>query len=320
MALADATAGWSMGTIGAIAEFVRAPDEPASRGPNSVVTARGGIRLVLPDDVEAVAYETPAGPGSHWNHAVAFCLSAATARRETRTVLTELGPDTGALRPQDLPGVLFDLGLGTPTVDACVRTTDPELLAALRAAAGRPLFETGAPAALARHSPHRVFLTACGRVEVFTPIPAPNGRSPDGPHTHLLPHLLRAGRTHPATAPIPDGLVPCAHLHPAHPAVDGAGRPVPFDHRRHAAFQRLLATFGDPVQGAIKAAAVAAVRAGEGPDGALVPSDPPGRAALTVALRQLAHTDGPSPALGAWRRRHAPTPDLLDPDGDRDAR
>ena len=73
-------------------------------------------------------------------------------------------------------------------------------------------------------NPHRVFLSRLGRVEVFQPIPPPDGKSPDGPHTHVLPGLLRHRRTHPATEPIPDGLVPCAHVYPPHPAKDGMGR------------------------------------------------------------------------------------------------
>ncbi|MHA6795942.1 DUF6925 family protein [Pseudonocardia bannensis] len=314
--LADPAAGWGMGTLGALAEFARDSREPASRGPSSVVTPRGGIQLVLPGGVVAVAYETPAGPDLHWHHAIAFCLPADAARRSVRTAVTELGPDGDAMRPQDAGAILFDLGLGTPTVDACVRTADPGLIAELRAAEGRSLFdpELGLAAVVAAHSPHRVFVTACGRIEVFTAIPPPGGRSPVGPHTHLLPHLLQQDRTHPATAPIPEGWVPAAHLYPAHPAADQAGRPLPFDAARHAAFQALLVEFGDPVLGAVKAGVIAAVRARRGPEGEYLPTHPPARATVAVALRQLARTDGTSAAFHAWRRQHAATPDLIDPE------
>ena len=95
-------------------------------------------------------------------------------------------------------------------------------------------------------NPHRVFLSRLGRIEVFQPIPPPDGKSPDGPHTHVLPGLLRHRRTHAATEPIPDGLVPCAHVYPAHPAKDGMGQPRPFDRARHDAFQAILRSYGDP--------------------------------------------------------------------------
>ena len=210
--LDDPEAGWSMGTRGAIAEFVRDPGEPVTRAAGSVVTDRGGIRLIPPAGVQPVAYETPAGPRDDWNHAVALCLPAGAARCAARTEVTELGPDRSALRAGDRSAVLFDLGLGTPTVDVCVRTADPALLELLRAAAGSALFADGGRLAgrVAAASPHRVFATACGRVEVYAAIPPADGRSPDAPHTHLLPRLLRAapGRpAHPPTVPIQAGLV-----------------------------------------------------------------------------------------------------------------
>ncbi|WP_410941610.1 DUF6925 family protein [Pseudonocardia phyllosphaerae] len=358
--LADPDAGWSMGAPGAIAEFVRLPGEPVQATADTVVTARGGIRFDPPPGTRPVAYRTPVGPGDHWNHAVAFCLPGAEARRAGRTVVTVLGPDHDALRAADRDAVLVDLGLGTPTVDACVRTADPDLLAALRAAEGAPM-DGALAGTLVAAGPHRVFTTAVGRVEVYAAIPPPEGRSPDGPHTHLLPAILKSGRTHAATVPVPDGVLPCAHLYPPHPLTDTTGRRIPFDAGRLAAFDRLLEQWGDADQQAVTEAVTAAVRAGRGPDGAPVgdgqprsaergrgagdvaagspersaergaggpgrpaerpprPSDPPGRAAQAVALRVLAHLGADPAVLAAWRGRAAPEPELLDPDGDRNA-
>jgi hypothetical protein len=319
--LDDAESGWSMGAPGAIAEFVRSPDEPALRTPGAVATDRGGIRVTVPPECRPLAYETPAGPDDHWNHAVALCLPVERARRAGRRVVTELGVDAEPLRSQDAGAVLFDLGLAAPTVDACVRTADPDLLEILRADCGRPLFEPGSPlaAALVVAGPHRVFATALGRVEVYVAIPPPSGRSPDGPHTHLLPALMRSGRTHGATVPVPDGWVPCAHLYPPHPLTDRAGRPRPFDPARLAAFEALLARYGDPAQAEIATAVRDAVRAGHGPAAGPHPTDPPGRAALAVALRKLAHIGAPHGVLAEWGRSAPASTDLLDPDGDRNS-
>jgi hypothetical protein len=331
--LDDPDAGWSMGTPGAIAEFVRLPGEPAWRLDDGVVTGHGGIRISAPPGCRALAYQTPVGPQDHWNHAVALCLPEHSAllnhgarpehsaRIGSATVVTEIGPDAEPLRPQDADAVLFDLGLGTPTVQACVRTTDPDLLDALRAACGTPLFAPGSTIAarLVVAGPHRVFRTALGRIEVYTAIPPRGGRSPDGPHTHLLPELLRAGRTHQATVPVPAGHLPCAHLYPAHPLTDVTGRPVPLDAGRFVAFERLLDRHGDPDQRRLDAAVRAAVTAGDGPDRVPRPGDPPGRAALTVALRKLAHTGATPAVLDRWRRTDPGLGDLLDHDGDRNA-
>ncbi len=104
-------------------------------------------------------------------------------------------------------------------------------------------------------SPHRVFVTRFGRVEVFQPIPVDGTTSPHGPHTHVLPKLMKTGRTHAANAPIPGRLVPCGGFAPGHPLRDGQGRPAAFDVVRHAAFQAMLDRFGDPRLVAVKRAA-----------------------------------------------------------------
>lgn len=165
-----------------------------------------------------------------------------------RGVVTELGPDTQAARAEDREGILFDLGLDLLAVDACVRTRDPEAIACLRSGVGRPLFDHANPIGrqLVAMSPHRVFLARIGRIEVYAPIPGPGGTSPEGPHTHVLPKLLRSGRTHAATTPIPAGFVPCAGLHPAHPYKDMLGQRVAFDVARLDAFQAMLDHWGDP--------------------------------------------------------------------------
>lgn len=318
--LTDPLAGWSTGTSGAIAEFVREPGEACTglgeRPTDGLATDRGAIRLDPSSDVTALAYRTPAGPDLAWNHAVALCVPVEGAG-PARSVLTELGPDTDAVRPDDRAAVLFDLGLGTPAVEACVRTADPSLLATLREALGEPVFSSGIVGALVGGSPHRVFRGAAGRVEVFAAIPPPDGRSPDGPHTHLLPHLLARGRTHAPTVPIPAGRMPVAHLHPAHPLSDPLGRPHPFDDGADAAFVALLDDFGDPALVSLERDVSAAVRAGAGPGSVQVPSSAPARATVAVTLRRLARAEPDLPGLALWRPHRSTRDDEQDPDGDR---
>ena len=313
--LALASSTWAVGPPGAVARFARGPDEPVQRGPNSVVTARGGLRVLLPDETVAIAYETPSARDPlRWNHAVAFCVPEEVARRAARTSLTELGPDTDALRPQDTGGVLFDLGLGTPAADVLVRTADPDALARLRAAEGQDLLDTDLQrtGVLAGHV---VVLTAAGRMEVIDPgaqpaaaVPAAQRAAGAGPHLRLRPARARALAGPPAPLPIPAGWVPVLRLRPAHPAADPDGRPVPFDAARHEAFQALLAEHGDPVLGVVAVQVRDAVRAGRGPESASFANDPVTRATVAVALRRLALTDGTSGTLAAWRGRYGPAP------------
>lgn len=302
--LLDAGSQWNLGTFGAIAEFMRDAGEPFEivdePGRLSVTTARGGIGFERLDGVRLHASESAVGSG--WNHRVALCLPEQACAMNRRTVLTELGPDAGALRPQDAAGILFDMGLGTLQADICIRTADPALIAALRGEGGRSLFEPGnrAMGAIVAAGPHRVFLARFGRCEVYQPIPPADGRSPEGPHTHVLPQLLRSGRTHAATEPVPEGFVPCAHLVPAHPLKDGLGRPHAFDREAFQGFQTLLERFGEPAQVALKRKAKQAIAAGFAPDTFEPPRSRFERQALRVYLRQAAFEGSDKGRLSAW--------------------
>ncbi len=303
--LALGTSSWSTGAPGAVARFARSADDVTRRGPNSVITERGGLRVEMPDEAIAVAYETPSARDPlRWHHAIAFCVPDEVARRSGRSVVTELGPDSAALRPADLASVLFDLGLGCVGADVLVRTADPAAIAVLRAAEGRDALAEDLLASITARSPHVVITTAAGRMEVSTP--------GGGAGVRLRPS--RAGGTPPAHLPIPDGWTPVLRLHPAHPAAEPDGRPGPFDPERHAAFQRLLAEHGDPVLGVLAADVTDAVRAMRGPETMPLPDDPAARAAVAVTLRRLAFTDGTSGTLAAWRGALGPTPELADPE------
>lgn len=301
--LAIVTTQWTLGTFGAIAEFLRDPGEPVELcdGPGQLfaVTDRGGIGFDDLSQVKLFASETAVGWG--WSHRIALCLPEAACAMNRRSVLTELGPDEAALRPQDRAGILFDMGLGTLQVDICIRTGDPELIATLRSVAGQSLFEPGNPAmgAIVATGPHRVFIARAGRCEVYQPIPPADGKSPEGPHTHVLPQLLRNGRTHAATEPIPEGWVPFTHLIPAHPLKDAMARQRPWDGAAHERFQELLAATGDPELTALKQRLLQAIRSGSDPSGFREPANKFARHTLRVTLRQLRAGPKP-PGLSRW--------------------
>jgi uncharacterized protein DUF6925 len=217
--LRSAKSSWSIGALGAIAEFLREPSEPVDIDGVSAVTARGAIAVGLPSGCRAFGDE----------RVLALCLPEPEARMGARTRITSLGRDRDALRAQDRDALLFDLGLGLANCEFCVRTADAALVDALRAAGRAPLLEN-APLVelLKRASPHRVVRSRAGRIEVFQDIAPEGGRSPSGPHTHLLPRLLQEGRTHAADVPIPEGWLPCLSLYPPDPghAVEDAHQRV----------------------------------------------------------------------------------------------
>ncbi|WP_141687862.1 DUF6925 family protein [Stappia indica] len=293
--LADRGAGWSIGSFGAIAEFHQRPDDELRLDrPQELcrVTEKGGIRLdpQAVGEARAVAFETLSPRTTRWGQGLALCLPEEQAAVTQRAVLSELGPDVDALREEDRDAVLFDMGLAQPQIEFCIRTSDPDLLAILRENAGRSVADPQNPAmaAILRAHPHRTARSKLGRVEVYQMIGGPDtgGVSPDGPHTHVLPKLLRSGRTHSANTPIPQGLVPCAMLHPAS-AVSGArGEDIAFDAARHEEFQELLRRYGLPDYVAIKDKVLDALE--EGMEDALAePDSRLTRTGLRIALRQL---------------------------------
>jgi hypothetical protein len=296
---AEPETSWAIGTFGAIAEFHRDVDEPVALSASGAVTARGGIDLCIDPAVRAVAWERPSS-GDSWTHGIALCLTTDASAMSRRTTITEIGPDAGALRDENRSEMLFDLGIGASHCDFYVRTADMALLRALRSAVGCSVVHSGLLGEIAAMSPARVFASRLGRVEVCTPIPGAGGKTPDGPHTHVLPDLLKLGRTHSATVPLPQGMIPCAEIFPASAVHDAHGRQKPFDSAKHETFQTLFAMYGDPTCIRAKRETIVAVRAAKTPTDVLSYTRAQ-RLARRIALRQLAHTDGSSPALTAWR-------------------
>ncbi len=237
----------------------------------------------------------------NFRHGIDFCLPRAVAAMHRREVVTEMSPDAHALCPAHRDGILFDMGLALPHVDACVRSHDPKLTATLRRGCGSRVLEPDNPVmeAVKYHSPHRVFVSRLGRIEVFQPIPITV--TPTGPHTHVLPDLLAAGRTHSANTPIPADYTPCLTLYPPHPLRDGLGRCKPFDAAQHTAFQALLDAWGWPEYLDEKRRVALALNADTPPEAYAKSTSRLARAALRNALRQRVHTDGPTPLLTRWR-------------------
>jgi hypothetical protein len=259
--LRDPHASWTCGRFGAIAEFHRDPDEPAEIATEPVIeasTSRGAIRIEVLPELRPVAYETISSCIESWGQGVALCLPRDKAAMSGRAVVTELGPDHAAVRPQDRDAILFDLGLGGEQAEVCVRVADPDAIGLLRSACGAALAQsTTLMHRLPALSPHRVFCCRLGRVEVYQPIPPPDGKSPEGPHPPVLPRLLAHGRLNAATVPVPEGWLAGMSLFPAHPLLRADGAPTAFDAARYRAFQSLMDRFGDPALVAGKQAALA---------------------------------------------------------------
>lgn len=307
--LASASTAWSIGVPGALAEFHRSESDACiSAAYGCITTARGGLRLEFSGRVRAVAYEMLSTHPELWRHGIVLCLRRDECAMNGRSVITEVGPDREAIRAQDRDAVLFDLGLGSHYCDFHVRTEDPRCIARLRRGIGTSLFDPchGLFDEIPHLSPHRVFISRLGRLEVYQHIGKPGGVTPEGPHTHVMPKLFRSNRTHWADVPLPADWVPCITAYPANPVLDDHGMRKPFDPAQHKTFQSLLANFGDADTLEIKRAVWQSVRNGSGPQSVGKLRERRHRIACRIALRQMFHCDGESPLLSHWRSMFDP--------------
>ena len=299
--LGDPRWGWSVGTWGALAEFqLIADDDAPGVDPERLAATsdRGAIRIERHPAERPIAFERPRSADRGWESGLVIALPRNVARLVPRRVLTEIGTDPHPIRPADGDGVLFDLGLGIAHMAAMIRVRDDGLAAVLRRHCGGSILESecSAMTVIKAASPHRVFESRLGRIEVYQPIPSRAQRipTPIGPHTHVLPGLLAMGCAYDPDLLLPRGWLPCLQLHPP---------PEPLG----SSFDPILARWGMPTYLKEKHRTVRAVEQGRGPEGHKVPEPDRGGVritALRVALRQLeARGTVPAPLLEAWRQR-----------------
>ena len=146
---------------------------------------------------------------------IALAVPVGRALRAPARSLTLLGPDGDALLPRNAAGARFDLGLGSRAARFTVRC-DKALAARLARSLGAawPDHLSRSGLALRDAAPVRVIETPCLRLEIDAEIPPPDGASPEGPHTHLLPDHVAQGLETPPTVPLPAGYVATALIYP----------------------------------------------------------------------------------------------------------
>lgn len=285
----DPDNGWSIGSFGAIGEFFHDPGEASLARTAAALelhTTKGGMRLGANPGLRPIAWERLSADGEGWSFGIDFCCPQPAAAPRA---IACLGADADAIRTDDRGQMLFDLGVGVGAVRMAVRTRDPALIAELEANAGRRLPDDKAlDARIRAHQPQRVLLSPAGRIEVYQPIPAPDGKSPDGPHTHLLLNLVPKNRPHGANSPLPDGWQSVLSVSLPSPWRDKRGARHAFCAARDTAFQPMLRRFGLPAEQQIERDLRALVLAGAEPHPRHWPDTRRGRTKARIALRRLA--------------------------------
>ncbi|WP_395016995.1 DUF1289 domain-containing protein [Dongia sp.] len=219
---------WVAGCHGASAEFTFGAGEPAEVSVEPelrAVTARGALRFTPRPDLRALQWRDPDAAGGV--RAIFIVIPRPRILSAPSLLLTACGPDTAAIQPAHRGENLFDLGLGRDHMRFLLRSASPALDAALNAAVGLPLDAVlqRCGKLLLESNPTRVVESPLGRIEVATPIPPPGGKSPDGPHTHLLPGHLALQRATPTDVDLPEAYALCATFYPRNPPEYEACRP-----------------------------------------------------------------------------------------------
>lgn len=298
---ADPDNGWSIGTFGAIGEFMRDPDEEADireqQDRVEIITPRGAMRIVDQEGARAVAWDSLSGDGESWGHGLAVCDTIPPTPHQA---IHALGLDGQALRPCDRSHHLFGLGVGHGGVDMALRTDDAELIAAMKCAEGTPFVGNDELMAhVLRAQPHRVLISPIGRIEVFQPVPPPDGKSPEGPHTHLLSKLVAKGRPHSSNIPIPEGYQSILSLHPRSPWRTMLGERHAYRPDIDEAFAPFLNRFGLEEDRAVDQHLRASIERGANPEFADWPPTRRGRTKARIVLRRMAAAG--EGRVAAWR-------------------
>jgi predicted Fe-S protein YdhL (DUF1289 family) len=210
--LADRKGTWVTGVPGAVAEFPIRPERPIAIEVNDAAieaqATDAHLRLALHDKLRAFAF-AGAGP-------IVLALPRNRATLPAVQGFTPLGVDRDAVDSRHRAHELFDLGLGRQCCRFMLRASSAAFADAMRQHEGKALElllrDTGA--AILKESPHRVVESALARIEVFTRIPLPGEKSPEGAHTHLLPSFLASGDELPAGLAIPAFACPIAVYYP----------------------------------------------------------------------------------------------------------
>jgi hypothetical protein len=233
-------AAWAIVRNGAVAEFSIAADDRVSHyfdsKTNVVVadTQKARLKLTLDDSIKPIVAETAAYRCSPWSQSVYLCIPEQDAYMSYRKTLTHVGS-----RCEDQNGELWDIGIGNDSLDFCIVVQDAQLQQVLKKKEGTCIIDdTEYLKEIVRFSPARLVMTKFASILVRQRIPIQGENDVKGPHTHLLPHIIRNHITFPI--PIDGKLRSIIQVDPFGSVIDGDGKYYDWAGFEKDPFQSLL--------------------------------------------------------------------------------
>ncbi len=302
--LSDGSSAFSVGGMGAIAEF-QATD-PIIRQSNTshfcATSKLGSLSIKIDGSETGLAYETVGSKEDTWQWGILLSVPKKLCGIKTSTILTEMGEDHDAHSSTHQKDLLFDLGTGIPNMKFCVRTNDNDLIIFLRKYEGQTVTSEGHPVlnVMIDASPHRVVTSQIARIEVYQKID--RHLTSSGPHTHLLPKLLKVKKSHSSKIPIPPDHAPQLTIHPENPLYDLRGHRRKFQKDAYDKFLPTFKAFSKPEFYQEKMRLRNALLSRTAPDQYPPPNSRLARMAHEIELRQRAHLGEDKTYLDQWRK------------------
>lgn len=249
---ADKTnSSWAIVRDGVVAEFSIVPgDKPIKTFDNNTLkidTHRATLCINFDDSVKAIVAESGAHGCSPWTQIIYLCIPKDQAKMSCRNKLTYLGNfDNGTDK-----GDLWDLGVGTETLDACIVAKDKPTNELLKQNEGKYIIDDpDFLRELVIHSPPRLFQTKFAYIIVRQKIPLTEKEELEGPHTHLLPPIIKSKKYF--EVPVPENMIPIIQTDPFGSVIDGNGNFHAWNGFENDDFQTFLQKYGDSKYVALK--------------------------------------------------------------------
>jgi hypothetical protein len=151
----------------------------------------------------------------------------------------------GEYRKEDVNGIIWDLGIGHRDFQAKIIVNKDSLHYHLKQKEGKNIIDDSKLLrTIVEFSPYRLFNTKFASILVKQRI-ATNQDEVDGPHTHLLPHIILDKINFPN--PVDEGLSSQIQVDPFGGAIDGGGKYKEWNGFEKDEFQQLLKIYGDNI-------------------------------------------------------------------------